>query len=156
MKGELMIEGVKVKKLKVIPDERGRLVEILRCDDSLYSQFGQIYVTTAYSGVVKAWHRHRKQIDHFTVIKGMAKFVLYDGREDSKTKGEINEFYVGEHNPVLIQIPPGIYHGFKTVSEDEAVTMNIPTECYRYEDPDEERVDPHSGEIPYNWERKDK
>lgn len=151
-----MIEGVKVKNLKVIPDERGRLMEILRKDDPMFHQFGQVYVTTAYTGVVKAWHRHKKQTDNFTVIKGMAKFVLYDGRDDSKTKGEINEFYVGEHHPVLIQIPAGVYHGFMAVSTDEVVAMNVPTECYNYKDPDEERVEPHSGEIPYNWEREDK
>lgn len=151
-----MIEGVKLKKLKTIPDERGRLIEILRSDDPLFCRFGQVYITTAYPGVVKAWHRHKKQTDHFTVIKGMAKFVLYDGRAASKTKGEVNEFFIGEHNPVLIQIPAGIYHGFKTISEEEVIAMNIPTECYHYEDPDEERIDPHSGEIPYTWERRDK
>lgn len=151
-----MIEGVKVKKLKVIPDERGRLMEILRCDEELFVRFGQVYITTAYPGVVKAWHRHKKQTDHFTVLKGMAKFVLYDGREDSKTLGEINEFYVGEYNPILVQIPAGIYHGFTAVSENEVLAMNIPTECYSYNSPDEERVDPHSGEIPYDWQRTDK
>lgn len=151
-----MIDGVKVKKLKVIPDERGRLMEILRSDDELFVRFGQVYITTAYPGVVKAWHRHKKQTDHFTVLKGMAKFVLYDGREGSKTLGEINEFYLGEHNPILIQIPAGIYHGFTAVSENEVLAMNVPTECYNHDVPDEERVDPHSGEIPYDWKRKDK
>ena len=57
-----MIEGVKTKKLKVIPDERGRLMEMLRCDDDLFIQFGQAYLTTGYPGVVKGWHYHKKQI----------------------------------------------------------------------------------------------
>ena len=150
-----MIEGVKQKKLRVIPDERGRLMEVLRSDDELFSKFGQVYITTAYPGVVKGWHYHKKQIDNFAVVKGMIKLVLYDPREDSPTKGEINEFFLGEYNPMLIQIPNWIYHGFKCVSEEEAICLNCPTELYNYENPDEYRVDPHEGGIPYEWERKD-
>jgi len=88
-----MIDGVRVKKLKVIPDERGRLMEMLRADDDLFVKFGQVYMTTAYPGVVKGWHYHKKQIDNMVVIKGMMKVVLYDSRKDSKTRGEVNEFF---------------------------------------------------------------
>lgn len=149
-----MIRGVAIKKLRVIPDERGRLMEILRSDDELFSKFGQVYVTTAYPGVVKGWHYHKKQTDHFAVISGMIKLVLYDGREDSPTKGEINEFFLGEHNPTLVKIPQLVYHGFKCISEQEAICINIPTEVYDYDKPDEFRVDPHKNEIPYAWERR--
>ena len=78
-----MIEGVKIKKLKVIPDERGRLMEMLRADDDLFMRFGQVYMTTAYPGAVKAWYYHKKQVDNFVVVKGMMKVVLFDGRESS-------------------------------------------------------------------------
>lgn len=150
-----MIHDVKIKRLKVIPDERGRLMEMLRADDELFMKFGQVYMTTAYPGVVKAWHYHKKQWDHFVVVKGMMKVVLYDGREGSPTYQEINEFFLGEHHPILLQIPPLVYHGFKCVSETEAIVINIPTETYRYDQPDEFRLDPHSREIPYDWARKD-
>jgi len=150
-----MISGVKIKKLKVIPDERGRLMEMLRADDDLFIKFGQIYMTTAYPGVVKAWHYHKKQIDNFVVVKGMMKVVLYDGRADSPTYKEINEFFMGEHNPILLQIPAFVYHGFKCISETEAIVINCPTEVYSYENPDEYRLPPHGGEIPYDWSRKD-
>jgi dTDP-4-dehydrorhamnose 3,5-epimerase len=150
-----MIDGVATKKLRVIPDERGRLMEILRADDELFSRFGQVYVTTAYPGVVKAWHYHKKQTDHFAVVKGMAKLVLYDDRDNSPTKGDINEFFIGEHNPVLVRIPALVLHGFQCVSEEEAVCINLPTEVYNYDQPDEFRVDPHQNDIPYVWERKD-
>ena len=149
-----MIHGVVTKKLRVIPDERGRLMEILRADDEMFSKFGQVYVTTAYPGVVKGWHFHEKQTDHFAVIKGMIKLVLYDNRDGSPTKGEINEFFLGEHNPMLVQIPPLILHGFKCVSEQEAICINLPTEVYNYNQPDEFRVDPHKNDIPYDWGRK--
>jgi dTDP-4-dehydrorhamnose 3,5-epimerase len=150
-----MIQGVKTKKLRVIPDERGRLMEILRCDDELFSRFGQVYMTTAYPGVVKGWHYHKLQTDNITVIKGMMKLVLYDAREDSPTYGELNEFFIGEHNPLLVQIPKLVFHGFKCISQDTAIALNIPTEKYNYDQPDEYRVHPHENDIPYDWKRKD-
>ena len=150
-----MIKGVKVKKLKVIPDERGRLMEILRRDDEMFEGFGQVYMTTAYPGVVKGWHYHKKQSDNMAVVKGTMKIVLCDGREDSPTYREVNEFFVGEHNPILVHIPPYVYHGFKCVSQEEAIVVNTPTETYDYEEPDEFRVHPHDNDLPYDWGRKD-
>ncbi|MEE8380820.1 MAG: dTDP-4-dehydrorhamnose 3,5-epimerase family protein [Thermodesulfobacteriota bacterium] len=151
-----MIEGVKTKKLKVIPDERGRLMEMLRSDDELFITFGQVYLTTAYPGVVKGWHYHKKQTDNMVVVKGMMKIVLYDAREGSATKGEVNEFFMGIHNTILLQIPPFIFHGFKCIGEEEAMVINCPTETFNYDDPDEFRVDPHENDIPYDWERADR
>jgi dTDP-4-dehydrorhamnose 3,5-epimerase len=150
-----MIHGVKIKALKVIADERGRLMEMLRADDEVFIRFGQVYLTSAYPGTVKAWHYHKKQADNFVVVKGMMKVVLYDGREDSPTFREINEFFMGEHNPILLQIPAFVYHGFKCISESEALVINCPTEVYRYDEPDEYRLPAHGTEIPYDWARKD-
>ena len=150
-----MIAGVIIKKLKVIPDERGRLMEILRADDEMFKEFGQVYMTTAYPGVVKGWHYHKKQYDNMAVVKGMMKIVLYDSRPESATRGEINEIFAGEHNPVMVHIPPYVYHGFKCISEEEAVVVNTPTDVYNYREPDEFRVHPHENDIPYDWGRKD-
>jgi len=150
-----MIAGVKTKKLRVIPDERGRLMEMLRADDDLFIRFGQIYMTTAYPGVVKAWHYHKKQVDHFVCVKGMMKVVLYDGRPESPTHREINEFFIGEHNPLLLQIPALVFHGFKCIGAEEAIVINCPTELYDYKEPDEYRLPAQGTEIPYDWSRKD-
>lgn len=155
MGNKRLIEGVKVKPLRVIPDERGRLMEILRSDDELFERFGQVYLTTAYPGVVKAWHYHRKQDDHMVVVRGMMKIALYDNRDGSPTKGELNEFFMGDHNPILLKIPKMVYHGFKCISETEAMVVNVPTEVYNYQEPDEFRLDPHAGGIPYDWSRRD-
>lgn len=150
-----MIEGVRIKKLRVIPDERGSLMEILRNDDEIFEKFGQVYITTAYPGVVKGWHYHKVQSDNMCVVKGMMKIVLYDSRDNSPTKGEVNEFFAGVHNPILLHIPVFVYHGFKCIGEEEAIVVNIPTERYNYDNPDEYRIDPHSVEIPYDWELKE-
>ena len=151
----MAIEGVHIKPLRVIPDERGRLMEILRCDDSLFQKFGQLYMTTVYPGVVKAWHYHKIQTDSFTVVRGMLKLALYDDREGSSTQGEVNEFFMGEHNPILVQIPKGVYHGFKGIGTKETIVINCPTEPYNREQPDEYRLDAHTKDVPYDWARKD-
>jgi dTDP-4-dehydrorhamnose 3,5-epimerase len=150
-----MITDVRTKTLRVIPDERGRLMEILRADDDLFLKFGQVYVTTTYPQVVKGWHYHKIQTDHIVAIQGMIKLVLYDSRKGSPTEGEINEFFIGIHNPLLVCVPREIYHGWKCVSEDEAIVINIPTEVYSYQSPDEYRLPPHGKDIPYDWSRKD-
>ena len=150
-----LIDGVRTKQLKVVADERGRLMEMLRADDEVFSKFGQVYLTAAYPGVVKAWHYHEKQTDHFVCVSGMMKLVLFDDREGSATRGLINEFCVGEHNPVLVTIPPLVFHGFKCISEREALVINIPSEVYDHRKPDEFRLDAHDAGIPYDWARKD-
>jgi len=150
-----MIDGVKIKKLKVIPDERGRLMEMFRADDEFFEKFGQVYVTTTYPGVVKAWHKHEKQADNMACVAGMVKLALYDARPGSPTRGGIDQLCMGVHNPILVHIPAGVYHGWMCLSESEAIVVNAPTEMYDYKKPDEQRLDPHSGEIPYDWKRKD-
>jgi len=150
-----MIDGVKIKQLKFHCDERGRLMELFKGDWPEFVKFGQVYLTTAYPGVVKAWHYHRIQTDTFICVKGMMKVVLYDSRRGSKTKGEVMEVFMGEHNSILIQIPPDVYHGFKCISEQEAMIINIPTEVYNYKKPDEYRLPAHTKKIPYKWGRID-
>jgi dTDP-4-dehydrorhamnose 3,5-epimerase len=150
-----LIDGVKARRGKVLPDERGRLGEILRCDDPWFEKFGQVYFTTTYPGVVKAWHFHKKQTDHFYVIKGLVKIALYDKRDNSPTCGVVNEVYLGEHCPGLLRIPPGVLHGWMCVSKVEAYIMNVVSEPYDYANPDEFRTDPHHNDIPYDWTRKD-
>ncbi|MCD4832094.1 MAG: dTDP-4-dehydrorhamnose 3,5-epimerase family protein [Anaerohalosphaeraceae bacterium] len=150
-----LIEGVKAKRTKVIPDERGRLGEILRCDDPFFEKFGQSYFTTTFPGVVKAWHYHKIQTDNFYVVKGTVKVALYDNRKDSKTYRCVNQVYLSEHCPAILQIPPGVYHGWMCIGDTQAYIINITTEAYNYAVPDEHRLDPHDNDIPYDWTRKD-
>ena len=146
-----MIQGVSVKKLRVIPDERGFLMEILRADDDIFRQFGQVYLTVGFLGVVKGWHYHKIQTDYFTVIQGMMKVALYDDRKDSPTHGEINEIFMGRLNPILITIPPFVVHGMKAVGVEAGFVINCPTHPYNRDEPDEYRIHPYENDIPYDW-----
>jgi dTDP-4-dehydrorhamnose 3,5-epimerase len=149
------IAGVKTKSLRLIPDERGWLMEILRADDQeFFTKFGQVYISATYPGVVKAWHYHEKQVDNFTCIAGMVKLVLVDTRPDSPTNGAVNEFFIGTQNPSIVQVPNLVYHGWKCISPEPSMVVNVTTEPYHYAQPDEYRLDPHDT-LPYDWTRKD-
>jgi dTDP-4-dehydrorhamnose 3,5-epimerase len=150
-----MIEGVKVKELNVRTDERGRLMEILRADDEIFKKFGQVYITTVKPGFVKAWHYHKIQDDFFCCVKGKIRLALYDSRDKSDTKGEVQEFLLSmEENPILVRIPKEVYHGFENAGEEEAMIINTPTESYNASKPDEYRIDPFNNFIPFKWKSK--
>jgi dTDP-4-dehydrorhamnose 3,5-epimerase len=147
-----MIEGAAIRGLTVRVDERGRLFEVLRHDDPEFIHFGQVYITTAHPGIVKAWHCHRIQTDFFCLIEGTARFALYDGRENSPTHGELVEVLCDSERPKLIVIPAMVYHGFKNIGEKDVICLNCPTESYNHADPDELRLDPFDNTIPYDWQ----
>jgi dTDP-4-dehydrorhamnose 3,5-epimerase len=149
------IAGVKTRPLRLVPDERGWLMEILRADDGeLFTKFGQVYVSATYPGVVKAWHYHKVQFDNFACVAGMVKLVLVDTRPGSSTEGAVNEFFVGSQNPMLVQVPNLVHHGWKAIGDTVALVVNVPTEPYCHDDPDEFRLEPH-GTLPYDWSRRD-
>jgi dTDP-4-dehydrorhamnose 3,5-epimerase len=146
-----VIEGVEIKQLTKHADERGSLMELLRCDDAIFRKFGQAYVSLNYPGVVRGWHYHKKQDDHFAVVKGMAKVALYDAREGSSTQGEVDEFFLGEQNNILLKIPVGVMHGYKTVGAEPSLLINFPSEPYDPQEPDEYRLPWDTDQIPYDW-----
>ena len=153
--GPTRILGVLVKPLPVIPDERGWLMEILRADDpELFSRFGQVYVSATYPGVVKAWHYHERQTDNFACVAGMVKLVLVDTREGSPTRNVVNEFFIGTRNPLLVQVPKLVYHGWKCIGTEPSLVINVPDQPYDRDHPDEHRLPPH-GTLPYDWTRHD-
>lgn len=144
-----MIDGVLVVPLRRIPDERGMVMHMLRCDAPHFEKFGEIYFATAYPGVIKGWHVHKKMTLNYAVIQGMVKLVLYDSRPGSLTHGELQEIFLGEDNYVLVRIPPGVVNGWKCIGIKPAILANCATEPH---DPDEiERIDPFTPDIPYDW-----
>ena len=147
-----MIEGVAVKQLARHADQRGYLMELLRSDDPIFSKFGQCYVSMNYPGVVRAWHWHEKQDDFFVVVRGMIRVGLYDQREGSATQGEVNDFYLGENNTILVKIPVGVVHGYKTIGMEPSLLINFPSEAYDPNEPDEYRLPWDTDQIPHDWE----
>ena len=147
-----MIDGVLVKPLKQIPDERGKIMHMLRADDLNFEMFGEIYFSVVYPGVIKGWHLHKAMTLNYAVISGMIKLVLYDDRPASPTRGELQEIFIGEDNYCLVRIPPGIWNGFKGIGTARAIVANCATLPH---DPDEIlRMDPFTDKIPYKWDLK--
>lgn len=147
-----MIDGLKIKPLKKISDERGMVMHMLRCDDPDFEKFGEIYFSVVYPGVVKGWHLHKEMTLNYAVVSGMIKLVLYDEREGSPTKGELQELFMGEDNYVLVKIPPRVWNGFKGTGVKPAIVANCATIPH---DPDEiSRLDPVDNHIPYDWSLK--
>ena len=119
-----MIEGVKIIQKKQIFDERGKIMHMLRADDDNFKKFGEIYFSVTYPNVVKAWHLHKQMTINYAVIAGKIKLVLFDDRQGSKTKGEIQEIFLSDDNYSLIEIPPMIWNGFKSIANEKSIIAN--------------------------------
>jgi dTDP-4-dehydrorhamnose 3,5-epimerase len=147
-RGASTIDGVEIVPLRRIPDERGTILHMLRSTDPHFIRFGEIYFTTIYAGVVKGWHRHTEMTLNYTCIAGRIKLVLYDEREGSPTHGTLMERFLGPDDYSLVVIPPGIWTGFKGMTES-AIVANCAT--HPHDPARTERVDPFSDRIPYDW-----
>ena len=149
-----MIDGVQIVHLRKIPDDRGKIMHIMKTSDEGFEQFGEVYCSTVYPGVIKGWHIHSKMTLNYTVIVGMIKFVLYDDRETSQTRGELQEIYMGEENYVRVTVPPKIWNGFMGIGTKESFVINLTDLPH---DPNEiSRVDSFDPSIPYTWKVMDR
>jgi dTDP-4-dehydrorhamnose 3,5-epimerase len=147
-----MIDGVKIKPLKQFPDERGKVMHMLKCGDPEFKAFGEIYFSCVYPGAIKAWHIHKEMILNYAVPHGNIKMALYDDRKDSPTKGEVQEIFLGPDNYCLVTVPPFVWNGFKGLGTCMALVANCATIAHR---PDEiSRLSPFDPSIPYNWDLK--
>jgi len=144
-----MIDGVKIIPLRTIADERGKIMHMMKATDPHFKGFGEIYFSCAWPGTIKAWHIHKSMTINNAVMVGRAKLVMYDLRENSPTKGVLQEVFFGEDNYCLVQMPPGIANGYKAYGDKMVVLANCATEPH---DPNEiVRLDPFTPEIPYEW-----
>lgn len=149
--GMSRIDGVFTAPLQRIPDERGTVMHMLRADDPHFLGFGEIYFSTIYKGIVKGWHRHREMTLNYACIFGRIKLAIYDDRPHSPTRGRLAEYFLGPDNYTLVQIPPGLWNGFKGMSDPLAIMANCCTHPHEAELHRTERLDPLANDIPYDW-----
>ena len=147
------IEGVIIEKRDRIADERGTILHGVR-NDQLKNSFGEVYFKKLYKGVINGWHTHETLYLNYLCIYGMVKLVLYDMRKNSPTYGVVKEIFIGDDNHCMVHIPPGVANGSKGMSDPFSIMCNV---CSEPHNPNIKylRIDPHSGEIPYSWDRKD-
>lgn len=147
-----MINGVRIKPLKKIVDERGKVMHMLKSSDEGFDRFGEIYFSCVYPGAIKGWHLHKRMVLNYAVPHGNIKFVLYDDRPESSTRGELQELFLGEDNYCLVTVPTLVWNGFKGIGTEMAIVANCATIPH---DPEEiVRRDPFDSSIPYSWEIK--
>ncbi len=144
------IQGVVVTPLRQLPDERGKIMHMLRSDGPAFTSFGEIYFSCVHPGAIKAWHIHTRMTLNYAVPHGKIKLVLYDDREGSATCGTLQELFLGVDNYCLVTIPPKVWNGFKGIGTETAIVANCSDIPH---DPAEiARKSPFDPGIPYNWD----
>lgn len=144
-----MIDGVKIRPLRQIVDERGKIMHMVRSDAADFTGFGEIYFSTVWPGAIKGWHIHKRMVLNYAVPSGNIKMVLFDDRKSSPTYGELQEVFLGPDNYCLVTVPEMVWNGFKGIGTQQALVANCASIPH---DPDEiERLDPFDPRIPYDW-----
>lgn len=150
MKGESILHGVVVQPLKVIPDDRGAVLHMLRESSPSFSRFGEIYFSEVNPGKLKAWKRHLRMTQRFAVPVGRLKFAIYDPRPESPTQGQVMQLELGRPECyLLLLVPPGLWYGFQNAGAAPALLANCADLAH---DPTESQALPASAaEIPFRW-----
>ena len=145
-----MIHDVKITPLKIISDNRGKVMHLLRIDSSVFEKFGEIYFSTIYHQSIKGWHLHKESVLNYVCIKGKVKLVLYDDRERSSTKGVWQKLILSPEDYFLVTIPPNIWNGFKGLDKEESIIANCLTQPHN--ESEMVRKDPFDKSFNYKWE----
>lgn len=144
-----MIDGVKISPLKIIKDERGKVMHMLRTDSEVFSKFGEIYFSTINFNFIKAWHLHKEATLNYVCLHGKVRLVLFDDRKTSKTNGNYQELILSPENYRLITIPNNIWNGFKGLSESKSIIANCLT--LPHNEKEMVRKEPLDKTFNYNW-----
>jgi len=133
-----MIKGVIIKELNKHSDDRGWLCEIFRKDESSL-QPAMSYISVTNPGVSRGPHEHNEQSDMF-VFLGPGKFRLYlwENREGEDNYRELKTYDFGGDKPVSVIVPPGVVHGYKCISDEPALSINLPDRLYKGEEKKDE------------------
>ena len=144
-----MIHDVKITPLKIISDNRGKVIHMLRTDSQVFEKFGEIYFSTIYHQSIKGWHLHKESTLNYVCIKGKVKLVLFDNRKESSTKGVYQELILSPEDYFLVTIPPNIWNGFKGLDKAESIIANCLT--LPHDEKEIVRKDPFDKSFSYKW-----
>lgn len=119
-----MIDGVCVSPRRVIKDSRGDVLHMLKKTDDVFTEFGEIYFSKVPVGQEKSWRRHRLAVSQLAVLVGSVRFVLFDDREESPTRGQHADVVIGENSHHLLTVPTFVWYAFENVGNELAVVGN--------------------------------
>ena len=143
------LEGVSVTPQKVIPMETGDVLHGIKKHEKNFVGFGEAYFSKVKKGSVKAWKQHHHMTLNILVPVGNIRFVLYDDREESNTKGLFQTIDLGESNYSRLTVPPKLWAGFTGLSEGLNLLMNLADLEHDPEEVSRKDID----KIPYDWSR---
>lgn len=147
------IAGVEITKLSIFSDHRGAVLHMINENSPTFTKFGEVYFSEILPNTVKAWKKHKLQTQNFVVPIGMVKLVLYDDREDSLTKGNIQIINLGRpNNYVRVTVPSNLWYGFSTIGTSKALLVNCAD--YPHDKLESIILDSNSGLIPFKWNEK--
>lgn len=150
------IEGVVSAAGVVHGDHRGALMETVNFDHPFWEEpVVYAYTITVAPGRIKGWGMHRHQADRYATLSGRLRVVLYDGRAESPTFQRFAEYYFVDEAPGFLRIPPGVWHADQNIGDRPCQLINFPTRPYDRDDPDKYRIDPATGEIPFDFTLRD-
>lgn len=149
------IDGVRLVGLRTHADHRGTLTPIMGQPEIWTEPVVHAYRITIRPGRIKGWGMHKLQADRYFIPGGELRVVLFDGRAESPSHGRYDVFSFGLETPALLRIPPGVWHADQNTGADDVQIVNFPTRAYDAAEPDKYRIDPHSGEIPFDWSLHD-
>ncbi|MDD4975459.1 MAG: dTDP-4-dehydrorhamnose 3,5-epimerase family protein [Bacteriovorax sp.] len=144
-----LIVGIETFPLKIIRDERGAVMHMIRSSDPYFEKFGELYFSLINPGQVKGWKKHKEIYQYMVVPEGMVQIVFYDDRDNSQTKGLLKCVEFGVANYLLLKVPPNVWYSFKAVSKTHALIANCTTAPH---DPKESETLPlETSSIPFRW-----
>lgn len=151
LRGE-RIDGVEVREVKHVVTANGHTTELFREDWGVVRRpVVQMIHVSLRAGALSAWHMHKLKTDYLFVVGGIVKLVLYDDRDGSPSKGQLDVLHLSGMRPMLVVIPPGVWHGLQALSAEGCSFVNFFDHAYDYDDPDDWRLPPDTGEIPFRF-----
>lgn len=148
------LQGVQCKEMRHIITKNGVSTEMYRADWGLESgTIAQALHVSLRAGAISAWHCHQRQTDHIFCVLGTMRLVLFDDREHSPTRGEVQELYLSDRRPMLVVIPTRVWHGIQNLTQQDVIFCNFFDRVYDHSDPDEWRLPFDSDQIPYQFKK---
>ena len=146
------LEGVRVREVRNVVTRNGITTELFRPDwDVVDGSVEHMIHVALRPGAISAWHMHEHQTDHIFVVGGQIRLALFDDREDSSSRGQVELLHLSPMRPQLVVVPPRVWHGLQSLGPDSGCFVNFFDRPYLYEDPDEWRLPPDTPDIPYRF-----
>jgi len=151
--GMRLIDDVSVHEVLNVPKNTGYLTEVFRADwlRGANVTVDQVFQVVLEAGAISAWHAHERTLDRIFVNRGLIRVVLYDAREDSPTRGRVNEFRFGTVRPALVVVPNQVWHGIQNLASTQSSVLNLVDRAYDYGDPDHWRLPVDTPHIPFTF-----